>query len=559
MIQRLAALILLLFITASGAQAAVPRKQPVAVSPSLAQPAPKPAKSPEQLFLDGRACLQRNDVPCVQATIAAIGLSSPYARILEAQIADAGGDTGSALRLLIPLQSESGLLPQAYASLHLTLAQAYAGKDDRLRAVEQYVLAGPFLDNPAESAASQAKLWELLAGQPRETLVEMRGESPDTVVQGWIDLALAGFYADQPSSAVEQWRKAYPDHPVGDALLRGIIAASAPQANTAAVCGKVALLLPLDAPDYAVAAQAVRAGFMAAHALVGYKVDIEAYPTDGTAETARLVYRQAVQDGAQWVVGALVRDELEAIASGDMVMIPTLSLNQPEGDAKLPEKLLTFGLPVENDARQVAQAARAAGMQSALILVAEIPSAMRMAKAFAQEWQAQGGQAPRELMLPTDDQLAEFKASLPAQLTDMIFLAADSREARRVRPFLDPSVPTYGISHIYDGDAIGSQNQVLVAVHFVDMPWLLNPDNSEFAPYRANAAEFGKGWPQRWFALGADAYQLLPFLGNRPTPGKFLLHGLSGDITLDGNGRLTRRLAPGQFRPDGVEPESRPQ
>lgn len=559
MIQRLATLILLLFVIAPGIRAAELTTQPAAVSPSIAQPVLKPAKSPEQLFHDGEACLQRNDASCAQVALGAIDATSPYARILEAQIATANGATSTALRLLIPLQAEPDLQPRVYASLHLTLAQAYEGREDSLRAVEQYALAGSFMDNPEEVAASQAKLWKLLSGQSRETLVEMRGESPDSVVQGWIDLALAGFHDDQPGRAVEQWRKAYPDHPVGDALLRGIVALPASQVSTMTASGKVAVLLPIDALDYAAAAQAVLAGFKTAHEVGGYQVEIELYPTDGTADTARLVYRKAVLEGAQSVVGLLVRDEVEAIVTGDLVTVPTLSLNQSGTDAKLPEKLLAFGLPVENEARQVAQVARDAGMQTVIILAPDTPLAQRMAKAFEQEWRAQDGELPRQFCLPANDQLPGLKMDMDAQPADMIFLAADVAEVRRIQPFLDPSIPTYGISHIYDGNATGIQNQPLTAMHFVDMPWLLNPENSEFAPYRANAAEFGKGWPQRWFALGVDAYHLLPVLGNRTALGKFLLHGLSGDITLDRNGRLTRELKLGQFRSDGVALESRAQ
>ena len=399
-------------------------------------------------------------------------------------------------------------------------------------------------------------MWQLLAGHRKQQLVEMRGESPDTVMQGWIDLALAHSYNEQRSRYIEQWRTAYPDHPASEALLREIAASAVLAANAVTASGRVALLLPLDAPDYGAAAQAVLAGFEAAHTVVGYKVDFQIYPTDGTPDVAMLVYRNALQDGAQFVVGPLVRDEVSALIASKLISVPTLVLNQPEDTMKLPEKLLAYGLAVENEARQAAQSARRAGMQSAIVLAAESPMAKRMAKAFTDKWLAEDGTAPRQFQLPADDKLADLKAEIAAQPADMIFLAAGLVDALRVRPYLDPATPTFGISHLYDGDATDAQNQALTAVHFIDMPWLLDPDNREFAPYRASAAEFGKGWPQRWFALGVDVYRLLPFLAEKQVPGKHLLQGLSGNIGIGESGRFTRDLALGQFRSGGVALES---
>jgi len=551
MIQRLAAFFLLLSISAPCAMAADTRSQATTAPVSKPQ-ASKPAKNLEQRFLDGRACLIQADTGCAQVALAGINPASSYAKILEAQIAATHGDFDTVLRLLIPLQAETGLLPQAYASLHATLAQAYAAQKNMLRAAEQLAQAEPFLGSQEEINANQSQLWELLARQPRETLVEMRGESPDTVMQGWIDLALAHSYAEQRSRYIEQWRTAYPDHPASAALLREIAASATPVADSVTASGKVALLLPLDAPDYAAAAQAVLAGFETAHTVVGYPVDFQIYPTDGTPDMAVLIYRDALQDGAQFVVGPLIRDEVDALIASDLITVPTLALNQPEDAIKLPEKLLAYGLAVENEARQAAQSARQAGMQSAIIIVAESLLSKRMAKAFTDKWLAEDGTAPRQLQLPADDKLAELKAEIAAQPADMFFLATSIIDALRVKPYLDPATPTFGISHLYDGNAIDAQNQALSAVHFIDMPWMLDPDNREFAPYRASAAEFGKGWPQRWFALGVDVYRLLPFLAEKQVPGRHVLHGLSGNIGIDENGRFTRELALGQFRPGGV-------
>jgi hypothetical protein len=389
-------------------------------------------------------------------------------------------------------------------------------------------------------------------------------------VQGWIDLALAHSYVDQRDHYLEQWRTTYPDHPAGEALLHTIATSSAPLTNTPQVSGKVALLLPLDAPDYAAAAQAILAGFKTAHAVVGYQVNILLYTTNGTPEGAIANYQNALRDGAQFVVGPLVRSEVEALANSNLVTIPTLALNQPESDMKLPTPMLACSMAVETEARQIAQAARHAGLQTATVIAANTVLAKRTGKAFTEEWRAQDGGTLHQLDLPSDDKLAGLKSDVASQPSDAIFLAMDATDAQRVRPYLDATIPTFGVSHIYAGDTAttppaapqnagvteSAQSQPLAAIHFVDMPWLLDPGNSDYAAYRLNASEFGKGWPQRWFALGADAYRLLAFIAASTPRNKILLHGLSGNISLGDDGRVTRELVMGQFRADGVALEN---
>lgn len=533
MIQRLLAFVLLCSLPALGLAAA--ETPPVT---------PKPQKSAEERYLDGLACLEQADTACAQAALGGLPPASPYAKILDAQIAWTQQDEDRVLRLLIPLQNNTALLPQATASLHATLAQAYEKQGNILRALEQFSLSGG--ENVQHIIQ---RIWRLIKDQPREALLELRGESQDSVTQGWIDLALAT-QAKAPANTISQWRTAYPDHPAPEAFLQQLAQTPpTPDAARPLLQGVVALLLPLNEPAYRTAAEAVRAGLMAARGNTG--AEIRVYATAGSKDEIVALYQQAVTEGAQYVIGPMAREEVTALAAAGQKLLPTLALNSPEQDT-LPENLMTFGLPVEAEAIQAARVARAHGIQSAVTVTADTPLTKRMEQAFLKEWQAQEGTVTAQKSFGTDTNLAELKADIAVRPADMLFLAANAEQARQVRPYLDPAIPTFATSHVYDGIAENPDNAALSAIHFVDMPWMINPGHTDFAPYREAAAKLAAGEAQRWFAIGVDAWNIL---ASRAAEKSLLIPGLSGTLHMEGSA-IVRELPMAQFRGNGLALES---
>lgn len=530
---------------APGASAAETGKTP----PSKPSPAAKPYKSPEERFTAGQACLKQSDIPCAQIVLAGINPTSAYAKILEAQIASDRQDFDSVLRLLLPLQAKNSLLPAALASLHATLALAYENQENALRALEQRSLADFYLDAPDAIAANQKHILQMLAALPKDTLLEMRGESADTAVQGWIDLALAIAYSEQRNLALEQWRKAYPDHAADDELLRAQLNTMPISTGTQAISGKIALLLPLEIPAFAFAAEAVRSGFMAAKNAANSPAEIIIYPTHGIPDGMADLYRQAIAEGAQYVVGPLTRAEVAGLQGTELATVPTIALNTLEEKEAIPAKFVQFGLPVEEEAGQLARLAREKGMQTAVVAVADSALAKRMAQAFIAAWTELDGVVVLQAEFSEQSNLLDIKEQIAAEPADLIFLAADAEKARRIRPYLNQATPTFGLSHIYDGEPGNPSNGVLQSVHFIDMPWLLNPNAPRYTAYREAAAALPPK-AQRWYAVGVDAWNVLSALAENPD-GKLHLLGLTGNITLR-ESRIQRELPLAQFRSDGI-------
>ena len=103
-----------------------------------------------------------------------------------------------------------------------------------------------------------------------------------------------------------------------------------------------------------------------------------------------------------------------------------------------------------------------------------------------------------------------------------------------------------------DGIENNSGNALLSAIHFVDMPWMINPGHTDFAPYREAAAKLAAGEAQRWFAIGVDAWNIL---ASRAAEKSLLIPGLSGTLHMEGSA-IVRELPMAQFRGNGLALES---
>src|SRR5829696_1070918 len=100
----------------------------------------------------------------------------------------------------------------------------------------------------------------------------------------------------------------------------------------------IALLLPTGSDVFSKAAEAVRGGFTeAAKKQSGPPVSVRLYPVGEDPKQVVAIYRDAIASGARLVVGPLTRNGVTAIATTlDLIKVPTLALNVPEGVANNP-------------------------------------------------------------------------------------------------------------------------------------------------------------------------------------------------------------------------------
>ena len=288
----------------------------------------------------------------------------------------------------------------------------------------------------------------------------------------------------------------------------------------------IALLLPLKSAVFGAAADAVWQGFLAAANLKKLGVPIRAYSDIDENSNVVATYRQAIANGAVAVVGPLTRNGVAALAAEPNIPIPTLALNMVEGQAA--RQLYFFGMSVEAEARRVAQLAKQQKLQQAIVIATRAQLSQRMQVAFEEAWHAGGGTILREIEFNDDSSVL---ADITYTPDTVVFLAVNAAKSRLIRPYLANKFPVYATSQIFVGNSNTLTNYDLNGIHFVDVPWLLQPDHPAVMIYpRANPP-----LPidrERLYALGIDAYRLTQLLLTNRIDTALPLDGVSGNIRL---------------------------
>jgi len=529
---------------------------------------------------DADALRQLDAIPAPPAGSAGID----YA-LLYASVAISVGDPGTALARLDRLPPDLGGADLAEA---LALrADALFALDQAPAAVEALVARERLFATAAEVADGRRLIWNRLQQAATAGMNLATPPGADPVVAGWLDLGrLAQATGGNPfrmRTELERWKAAHPAHPASQTLLDAIMA------NYAALTAypqQVALILPLQGP-LAASAAAVRDGFLAAY--FGESADRrpEIVILDTSVLGARGAWEKAAEQGADFIVGPLSKDEvseLQTVSGG----VTTLALNEPSGDAALAGFIYQFPLAPEDEAVQAAAKVLADGLYRGVAMVPANDWGMRIAESFGETLQARGGRLleirtyvsglpdySQEItgLLHVDDSRArhqrlESVLGIPLgfeprrrQDAEFVFLAALPQDGKQIAPQLRfhyaSDLPVYATSSIFLPGAPPGDD--LNGVQFDDMPWILS-DEEAIAAVRSQVAAV---WPAatgrraRLYALGYDAYTLVPLLRGSLPGGLADLQALTGILSLTDAGRVARgldwaRVANGRLR--GVPP-----
>ena len=318
---------------------------------------------------------------------------------------------------------------------------------------------------------------------------------------------------------------------------------------------RIALLLPLQSTTLAAPAEAVRAGFMAAYERDRDGFTIDLVPSGDTVETTLAAYHDAAARN-DMVVGPLLRAAVAAVAAGEVTK-PTLALNHPGDNTPLPARMLTIGLSIDDEARQVAAWAQADFPRGRpLILLGSATWQRRLASAFHDRWNAFGNTAFQVELTSVDGRidaaaLQDLKNRSEIDAPDFIFAALDSEQLRQVQAALGTSLPAYGTSSVNPGLGTGISVAELDGVRMLDLPWQVQPDHPAAMAYprRATSATASAAPDMdRLYALGIDAYRTAREMALHPGQ-PVTLDGVTGQLRIQAQPpRFQRREAPVIYR-----------
>ncbi len=273
----------------------------------------------------------------------------------------------------------------------------------------------------------------------------------------------------------------------------------------------IAVLLPLESPAFGKLADAVKRGIAAAAATADPEktLPIVVYPTNDVAKNIVDIYDRALRSGAQFVIGPLTKNAVQAIAKSNAVTVPTLGLSVPDSEVILPDSMYAFGVQIEAEARQIARVAHSQGKRRAIVITGDNTLAKRTSQAFMDEWTRSGRLIVDQHAYTTDQgKLKRIRDGLATNQVDAIFLALDGQRARQIRPYLGKTVATYATSQINSAESTVLGQHDLNGIIFLDMPWMVLPDHPAVMTYPRLAGVFGTFDQERFYAIGIDAWRL---------------------------------------------------
>ncbi len=498
------------------------------------------------------------------------------------------GEADTALGILEPMSREP-LSERHRLRVEALRADAWIQKGDPIRAVELMTQRELWLRDRRSIGQNRWRLWQGLLASDATVLRANAELALDPEVKAWLQLgSLAASTGQQGIGWVNgavRWREANTQHPAMAIIDRLRL----PDQLSLDYPRRIALLLPLSGRT-SPAGHAIQNGFFGAYFSTTTGLDeeqiVRVYDVNNEGG-ASAAYAAAVDDGAEFVIGPLLRRSVVELANDILVPVPVLTLNYLPDDALAPPGLFQFALAPEDEARSAAERARADGHSRAVALVPNNDWGRRLLSSFTTEFEAFGGTlldyrtytpGNQDFSNTIEDLMGlsgsvrryqRLRANIGGPLqfdprrrqdAELIFLAADAPAGRLLKSQLkfhySGDLPVYSTSSINALD--GRSNSDLNGIMFADTPWIVAPQSwiARLPPL------YDEYWPEerrlgRLHAMGYDAYQLIAALFAARTGPMQEIDGASGKLYLDHDGRVRRRLAWAQFQ--GGEPVALPE
>ncbi len=454
------------------------------------------------------------------------------------------------------------------------LYQIYLNTGDWYRASTSF-----YKSRPVNMATSE-ELWNKLQNLGNQEL-QQRLQVISPIAPFLQLLNMQRQYASSPSfgNQLQQWRTDNPGHPFATQWPSTIQQALDTPAINAT---QVGVLLPFSG-RHRERGEAIKQGILSAR-FDDANQDIELRFFDSNQLNDILPEEFLELDV---MVGPLLKENIAVVRQILPETLPMLSLNRSDQVLELPGEIFYFSLAPEDEALQLAEFLSSQGYQQPLLVSSQQSAYQRMANSFSDYWLSQLGSLP-ELVLfdgnaiireevakklnvtASKQQIAQISAMSRSQVhafernrrdIDVIVVFASVAQTELINPVIESSispfadiVPVFASSRSFSRRLSDNSRRDLRNLNFIDMPWML-PDRS--LNYLRNKAD--SLWPNRQdgehrlFAMGYDAYRLLPHIRHMASLPMQEFRGVTGSIILNQQNQTVRLLDWAKITERGVQ------
>ena len=395
-----------------------------------------------------------------------------------------------------------------------------------------------FLKTPQEIEDNYDFIWDALNRITEAAMIRALAEPQTSEVRGWLELNLIARRSNMLPAKMEpwidQWYQRYGEHPAAASYAINLLEESKrifinPQ--------RIALMLPFSGRLEKVA-EVIQNGFLYAYYQdPGQLAELEIINASNDPAVFNLQYEQAIQNGADFIVGPIDKDLIDLLQQRETLDVPTLTLNYGNDLEEARLNLYQFGLRPSK---------RFEALGGHVVDSSVYPAKKNdYSAAIKNLLNLTTSDHRKSILQQVIKEQVKFE-SRRRQDVDMIFIAANSRQARLIKPQLKfhhaQDLPVYATSHISSSNANPKDDRDLNEILFVDIPWMLDNRNN------ADHKQISNFWPHesqrfsRLFALGIDAYRMIPSLRRLMINPEESIPHYTGQLSVDSTGRVKRSL-----------------
>ena len=407
------------------------------------------------------------------------------------------------------------------------------------------------------------QIWSVLYLVPYEVLIAKNKKNYQH--RGWLKLAASSreyqLHPNEQTKIFNTWRRNWKNHPAAKTPPSYFGGSSFWNSNP----DSIGLLVPLQ-ENYLTPSRTLIDGFMDAYySAMNLETkkskklpEIRIY--DSSSGEITTVYKQAIKDGMDLIIGPMRQSEVEALGQLDDLPVPTISLNRLDSSsAASTDNLYQFGLSTEDELIQIADRAWQRGHRNILMISPDNSWGRKSADFMSQHWLSKGGVMVEDVRYPlsVNDFTKFLKQPLQIDLSekrglnikrlinsrvkysarrrqdiDVVVMLGYPLKARQIKPALDflyaSEIPVMATSHIFSGVSQSVLDRDLSHIEFTSMPWTLKgqlakelkPDTQLHTAYR------------QLYALGYDSFLVARNLSNLEKSEPFPLYGATGLLSL---------------------------